>query len=873
MTNKRKHDDNGNEDIPARATYDERIDMNCFEHISKLILGVDTDNIINSMIKKMSNKSANRVEYRPSGTFLEGRLYANGGISGLPKWIVNIIAGQYYHDVDMVNAGPTIALYVIEKHFGDNCYKFLKKYVNGGRERYMSRLRTKYDKELGCKSDSDMKKLIASMMTYGNLPPSFMMERVPELHNIARKFAEYAKLLRFQDPYCPFWNNDSPPEPNPEGTFMSKILHYHENMCLMHMTSFVDIYASKTNNKVEVLKYDGALITRSKISDYTELNPYLLRQCEEHILSKTGITIKLKEKPMEPTTEDWERYWGEEALTKLKNQQDRMRYLLRWNAQKSRYVRRGGDVFAPHTNVRGVVVRLCNSVEYINSTLKADTAFRSAGDMKQLEGWMDNHEDVKFPLLRPGDFDDNICIFKDGYFEMDKATFFPWDKGKDVNWRTEHYFEKDFPKDTNTPLWDDMILTQMDSVTKDVFECLIGRLFFPVNKHDNWQVLPFLKGYSDTGKSTALSIIVRMFPANTVTCIGANMELQFGLSTAIGKRLVLFPDMDKDINKSLPQGTFQSMVTGENVQVAQKYKVAKGEKWDVPGIIASNYDPNYKDTHGQLSRRLAVFPYATKVPEKKRNVLLAKEIVEGDELANIFVRCIRKYKEMRAKHGSKGFWSFAPDSLLVSKTNLREGTDHLANFIANGDDFYDIIHDPEAITTLVNLETAYSNHMQYSQKMLNQKIGTERDAIANANFTEKVTKICKLCSNPAKVKYADMCTNKDLHGKPGNRKDLICFTGMLLRKKNRPTKNTFSAAAVADTTNRSHLTSVEDAAYEKMRQSIATRKLDVEDNPETMEQTHTRLMKWRNTYMPTNEFELNYIEDDDDELGAAMEEE
>ena len=84
---------------------------------------------------------------------------------------------------------------------------------------------------------------------------------------------------------------------------------------------------------------------------------------------------------MEPTTDnDWERYWGEE----LKNQQDRMRYLLRWNAQKSRYVRRSGDVYAPHTNVRGVVVRLCNSVEYINSTLKADTAFRSAGDMKHI---------------------------------------------------------------------------------------------------------------------------------------------------------------------------------------------------------------------------------------------------------------------------------------------------------------------------------------------------------------------------------------------------------------------------------------------------------------------------------------------------------
>ena len=621
------------------------------------------------------------------------------------------------------------------------------------------------------------------------------------------------------------------------------------------MVAFMDIYASKTNNKVEVLKYDGMYITRTNVGDSTELNPYLLRQCEENIFTNTGIPIQLIEKSMEPTAEAWERYWGEESLNKHANPRDRMRYLLRWDAQNAQYVRRGGDVFAPHTNVRGVVVRLCNSVDYINSTLKADTAFRAHGDLKQLEVWMDNHQDVKFPLLRPKDFDDNICIFKDGYFEMKSATFFPWEEGKDVHWRTEHYFTNDFPKTDTSPLWDDMILTQMDSETKDMFECLIGRSFFPVNKHDNWQVSPYLKGYSDTGKSTALGIIVHMFPANTVTCIGANMELQFGLSTAVGKRLVLFPDMDKDINKSLPQGTFQSMVTGENVQVAQKYKTAKGEKWEVPGIIASNYYPNYKDTHGQLSRRLAIFPYETKVPEEKRNVLLAKQIVEGDELVTIFVRCIRKYKEMREKHGSKGFWSFAPDSLKLSKENLREGTDHLANFLANGDDFYDIITDPEAVTSLVDLDKAYSNHMQFTQKMLNQKIGVERDAIANAGFTEKLTKICKLCSHPAKMEHANMCTNKDLHGKKGNRKELIVFAGMRLQKKQRNTSTTTttSSTTIIQQNNIEEAEEIcreEAAAYARMKEHQELTSMMQQSNPEeTMKQKHERSMGWRNTYI------------------------
>jgi hypothetical protein len=385
-----------------------------------------------------------------------------------------------------------------------------------------------------------------------------------------------------------------------------------------------------------------------------------------------------------------------------------------------------------------------------------------------------------------------------------------------------------------------------------MFECLIGRSFFPVNKHDNWQIWPYLKGYSDTGKSTALGIIVHMFPANTVTCIGANMELQFGLSTAVGKRLVLFPDMDKDINKSLPQGTFQSMVTGENVQVPQKYKTARGEKWDVPGFIAANYYPNYKDTHGQLSKRLAIFPYETRVPEEKRNVLLAKHIVEGDELATIFVRCIRKYKEMRSKNGSKGFWSFAPETLKMSKEHLREGTDHLANFLANGDDFYDIIHDPKAITTLVELEKAYSNHMQFTQKMHNQKIGVERDAIANAGFTEKLTKICKLCSQPALQEYANICTNKDLHGKEGNRKELIAFTGMRLQKKSSK-GSTVTLPNSVPVHDFSSNVFEEAAAYERMRQhKEMTSTRHVEE--ESIKQKHDRAMQWRDTYVPSTDF-------------------
>jgi hypothetical protein len=188
----------------------------------------------------------------------------------------------------------------------------------------------------------------------------------------------------------------------------------------------------------------------------------------------------------------------------------------------------------------------------------------------------------------------------------------------------------------------------------------------------------------------------------------------------------------------------------------------------------------------------------------------------------------------------------------MSKENLREGTDHLANFLANGDDFYDIIHDPKAITTLVELEKAYSNHMQFTQKMHNQKIGVERDAIANAGFTEKLTKICKLCSQPALQEYANICTNKDLHGKEGNRKELIAFTGMRLQKKSSKgsTVTLPNSVPVHDFSSNAF---EEAAAYERMRQHKEMTSIrHVEE--ESIKQKHDRAMQWRDTYVPSTDF-------------------
>jgi phage/plasmid-associated DNA primase len=89
-----------------------------------------------------------------------------------------------------------------------------------------------------------------------------------------------------------------------------------------------------------------------------------------------------------------------------------------------------------------------------------------------------------------------------------------------------------------------------------MLEVLIGRLFYPIGKHDNWQVMPFLKGDANTGKGTVCDLVKRMFSPGSVGVITATQEGTFGLEGLYRKRLVMIPDLPKKFSKLVNQLTF-----------------------------------------------------------------------------------------------------------------------------------------------------------------------------------------------------------------------------------------------------------------------------------------------------------------------------
>lgn len=283
----------------------------------------------------------------------------------------------------------------------------------------------------------------------------------------------------------------------------------------------------------------------------------------------------------------------------------------------------------------------------------------------------------------------------------------------------------------------------------DMLEVLIGRLFYPIGRHDNWQVMPFMKGDANTGKGTVCDLVKQMFPPSSVGVIGGTQEQTFGLESLHTKRLVMIPDLPKKFSHILGQSDFQSMVTGEGVSVARKNRAAVSDMdWTVPLFGAGNYLFDYNDNSGSISRRLVVFLFSTLVTD--RNTTLKQTIIQ-DELVTILLRCLVAYRKTIERQRSADFWNkIAPASLREVQSEVKEATNYLANFLANGDSFYQIIFKQGAVTQLTELEKAFANHMRINHKDERcPKIGDDKHPIKAAGYTTERRHLCKTCHNEA----------------------------------------------------------------------------------------------------------------------------
>ena len=202
----------------------------------------------------------------------------------------------------------------------------------------------------------------------------------------------------------------------------------------------------------------------------------------------------------------------------------------------------------------------------------------------------------------------------------------------------------------------------------------LGRLLHDLNTFDSWQIMPFLKGKAGTGKSAIGMVAQSFFQPAQVGVVSNNIEPKFGLSMIADRFIMLCLEVKKDFQ--MDQGEFQSIVSGELVQLAVKNKEAYQKKWTAPGLFCGNEWAKYQDAQGSIARRLALFNFSFRVKDKHSKPSLQSEII-SQELGALLVKCNMAYREQADIKKGQDIWKILPDYFKHQREQLQIETDPL----------------------------------------------------------------------------------------------------------------------------------------------------------------------------------------------------
>jgi len=311
--------------------------------------------------------------------------------------------------------------------------------------------------------------------------------------------------------------------------------------------------------------------------------------------------------------------------------------------------------------------------------------------------FLQNSKDIQFPEIKKNrnvwSYNNGLFVGKEWSTKLGKyiCRFYPYDSPQfrclDPTIVSAKYFDKNFNHFDHIENWWDIPTPQFQAVLDyQQFETEVskwmyvmgGKMCFDVGDIDRWQIIPFLKGIAKSGKSTIITKVFKKFyESEDVRTLSNNVERKFGLSSIYDGFMFIAPEVKGDL--CLEQAEFQSLVSGEDISLACKYKQAKSVEWKTPGILAGNEVPNWKDNSGSVLRRILPWNFGKQVQEADPHL----DDKLDRELPAIHLKCIRAYLEYAQKHADQDIWNVVPKYFKTIQTQVAMVTNSLQNFLAS----------------------------------------------------------------------------------------------------------------------------------------------------------------------------------------------
>lgn len=278
--------------------------------------------------------------------------------------------------------------------------------------------------------------------------------------------------------------------------------------------------------------------------------------------------------------------------------------------------------------------------------------------------------DFQLPWLEK---DRGYFSFRNGVYSCEDDRFYRFDREEDRvpdHIIAAKFFDHDIPemiedkhwKDIDTPNADRILLDQGFSVAeREWFYVFAGRMLYEIGKYDGWQSIVYLLGVAGSGKSTITDMLIgNMYNREDVGVLSNNCEPQWALSALVNKLIWIAPEVKT--NFGLTQTDWQSMVSGESVLVAEKFKTPYSIRFTKPGFLAGNTLPSWKDNAGSVQRRLVIFRFDKKI--EKTDASLGKRLIQ--ELPTFIIKVNRAYREVAAQHGNDNIWEVLPQEFVTA---------------------------------------------------------------------------------------------------------------------------------------------------------------------------------------------------------------
>ena len=303
--------------------------------------------------------------------------------------------------------------------------------------------------------------------------------------------------------------------------------------------------------------------------------------------------------------------------------------------------------------------------------------------------------------------------FRNGVYNIETNEFVDFTDGRlPHSLCTANFIDQEFdPEWTQVPVatldvegYDSILDCQRYSPDmKKWIDTFFGRLFFPIGRHDKWEKLMVIKGWAATGKSTIAKAIAQIIGEQNVGYIASNCEEQWALANVYDKHMWMCLELKSGFR--LPTGTMQSMVSGENVVINEKFKTAISIVWKLQGLLVGNELPTSwtADVCNALARRVLPFPFD--IAPATQDAGLAPRLMAN--MSKMFVRMVRTYMDQARQFGLKQLDPLLPPELRSSMKEFAKMASPVRKFI---DDTQELTQASGVIKTCILWELAIAQH-------------------------------------------------------------------------------------------------------------------------------------------------------------------